>query len=124
VWYLWYIIGVGQTTIGVDMSNKRDRLITRLRKAGSLTKKTQIWLDADLSRAEELELVKEMILSLPKGSYRLYDGTNNLIDTIWEMYGLMPSMLISQSMLLGMQSVNEKKIYVSFTHGLDIIQIK
>lgn len=109
------------------MSKKRDRmkLITKLRKADNPTKKTQIWLDADLSRLEAEELVKEMILTVP-GSYHLYErryGTN-LIDTIWEMYGFFPSQLITQSMLLGMQAVNEKKIYVSFTHDLDIIQIK
>lgn len=101
------------------------KLITKLRKADTL-KKNQIWYDADLSRSEAEELVKEMILTVPKGSYHLYErryGTN-LIDTIWEMYGWMPSMLISQSMLLGMYAINEKKIYVSFTHDLDIIQIK
>ena|SRR5690606_20948836 len=102
------------------------KLITKLRKADSLTKKTQIWLEANLNCAEQLELVKEMILTVPKGSYHLYErryGTN-LVDTIWEMYGWIPSLLIKESMLLGMQAVNEKKIYVSFTHDLDIIQIK
>lgn len=101
------------------------KLITKLRKADIL-KKNQIWQDTDLSRLEAEELVKEMILTVPKGSYHLYErryGTN-LIDTIWEMYGWMPSMLISQSMLLGMQAIDEKRIYVSFTHDLDIIQIK
>jgi hypothetical protein len=108
------------------MSKKRDRLITKLRKADNPTKKTQIWLDADLSRLEAEELVKEMILTVPKGTYHLYERRYgaNLIDTIWEMYGWMPSMLISQSMLLGMQTIDEKKIYVSFTHGLEIVQIK
>ena len=102
------------------------KLITKLRKADTFEKKTQIWLDANLSHEEQEALVKEMILTVPKGTYRLYERKYgiNLIDTIWEMYGWMPSMLISQSMLLGMQVVNEKKIYVSFTHDLDIIQIK
>ena len=105
------------------MSKKRDRLITKLRRANTF-EKNQIWLNANLNREEQLELVKEMILTVPKGTYHLYDSPNNLVDTVWEIYGWMPSMLISQPMLLGMMTVNEKRIYVSFTHGLDIIQIK
>lgn len=109
----------------MKLSLAQKKLLTKLRKADTLETKTQIWLDANLSREEQEALVREMILTMPKGTYRLHERSGiNLVDIIWEMYGWMPSMLISQAMLLGMQSVNEKKIYVSFTHGLDIIQIK
>jgi hypothetical protein len=67
-----------------------------------------------------------MVLSLPKGHYKLHDrqyGTN-LIDKMWEMYGWMPSMLVSESMMLGLQALYPEKVYASFTLGLDAIEIK
>lgn len=100
------------------------KMITKLRKA-DVTKKTDIWQGVDMLQYEREDIVKEMILSIP-GHYKLLDrqyGTN-LVDAISEMYGWMPSMLISQSMLLGMQATHPKKVYASFTLGLDAIEIK
>jgi hypothetical protein len=100
------------------------KLITKLRKADQ-SKKTQIWQDADLSRDEALQLVREMILSLP-GCYKLHDrqyGTN-LVDTVYDAYGWMPSMFVDEPMLLGLQALYREKVYASFTLGLDAIEIK
>lgn len=74
---------------------------------------------------EAEEAVKEMILSLP-GSYKIHDrqyGTN-LVDAVYEVYGWMPSMLINESLLLGMQATNPKKVYASFTLGLDAVEVR
>lgn len=101
------------------------KLITKIRKADA-AKKTKIWQDADLSKAEAIEIVREMVLSVPAGYYKLHGreyGTN-LVDTIYDIYGWMPSMFVSEAMLLGLQATNPKKVYASFTLGLDAIEIK
>jgi len=100
------------------------KLITKIRKADT-TKKTEIWLGLDMMRFEAEALVAEMVLSLP-GHYKLHDrqyGTN-LVDKMYEVYGWMPSMLVSESMLLGLQALNPKKVYATFTLGLDAVEIK
>lgn len=100
------------------------KLITKIRKAAP-ENKTKVFQDADLLRHEAEDLVIEMILSLP-GYYKLHDrkyGTN-LKEKVTEVYGWMPAMFITEKMLLGMQAINEKKVYASFTLGLDAIQIK
>lgn len=100
------------------------KLINKIKKADT-QKKTQIWQDADLSRYEAEQLVKEMILSLP-GYYKLHGreyGTN-LVDTVYEVYGWMPSMFIDEKMILGLQVEFPKKVYATFTLGLDAIEIK
>lgn len=107
-------------------TNKEIRMktLTKLRKADSL-KKTEIWQALDMNRQDAENLVKEMIMSVP-GYYKIHSreyGTN-LIDTIYETYGWMPSMLISERLLLGMQVMNPKKVYASFTLGLDAIEIR
>jgi hypothetical protein len=101
------------------------KLLAKIRKA-TATKKTEIWQSLDLSSVERDQLIRDMVMSLPKGHYKLHDrqyGTN-LIDTMWEIYGWMPSMLVSESTLLGLQAVYPEKIYASFTLGLDAIEIK
>jgi len=101
-------------------------LMNKIRRAKTPDQKTAIWLGADLLRAEYLSLVRLMVLSLPKGYYKLHSreyGTN-IVDTVWEMYGWMPSMMIDENILLGLQATNEDRVYASFTHGLDAIQIK
>ena len=46
------------------------------------------------------------------------------MDTIYDLYGWMPSMFVSESMLLGLQALYPDKVYASFTLGLDAIEIK
>lgn len=99
-------------------------LINKLKKA-DFTRKTELWHDANMTCCEANELVKEMVLSLPKGTYRLH-GRNygtNLVDAIYEAYGWMPSMLVDEPMILGLQVLHRKKIYASFTLGLDVVVI-
>ena len=101
------------------------KLITKIKKANSQTEKTDIFQNADLSRQETIELVRDMIFSTPKGYYKLHGreyGTN-LVDIIYEMYGWMPSMFVDKPMMLGLQVLYPKKVYASFTHGLDAIEI-
>lgn len=100
------------------------KLITKLRKA-DFSKKTQLWLDADLLCWQAEDLVKEMILSLP-GYYRVVgrDTCANLVDKIYETYGWMPSMFVSENLLRGMAVQYPGKIYVAFTHGLDVVEVK
>lgn len=105
--------------------NKTAKLIKRL-KAADFSKKTDIWQAADLTRSEGEDAVKAMILDLPPGGYKLHDreyGTN-IADTIYNEYGWMPSMLVSESLLLGLQVAHPDKVYASFTLGLDAIEIK
>lgn len=102
----------------------KNKLITKIKKADA-SKKTEIWQAADLSHLEKEEIVKEMVLSLP-GRYKLRDrqyGTN-LVDKIYEVYGWMPSMFVSERMLLGLQVLHPKKVYATFTLGLDAIEVK
>jgi len=102
------------------------KLITEIKKANDISEKTSIWLNADYSQDEYGKLVMEMVLTLPKGYYKLHDrkyGTN-IVDAIYEKYGWMPSMLVSESMMLGLQALYPNKVYASFTLGLDAIELK
>jgi hypothetical protein len=102
------------------------KLITKIRKAKNNQQKTDILLDANLMEWEYDELTKEMVLSLPKGGYKLHSreyGTN-LRDAIYDLYGWMPSILVSEEMLLGLEVVYPKKVHASFTLGIDKIEIK
>jgi hypothetical protein len=100
------------------------KLLTKIKKA-DFSKKTKIWQDLDLSYDEYVQLVREMILSLP-GYYKIHDrqyGTN-LVDKLYENYGWMPSMFVDEKMMLGLQNLYPKKVYASFTLGLDAVEIK
>jgi hypothetical protein len=100
------------------------RLITKIRKADA-PKKTEIFCNADLSRYDAMQLVAEMVLHLPKGYYKLHSreyGTN-LIDTVYETYGWMPSLLVDEPLLLGLAVLYPRKIRASFTHDMDAIHI-
>jgi hypothetical protein len=100
-------------------------LIHKIKRA-SWTRKTEVWNDADLSLPDARDLVAEMVLSLPAGCYRLHgrDYGTNLIDAIYGTYGWMPSMLVDEPMLLGLQVLYPDKIYASFTLGLDVVEVK
>ena len=101
------------------------KLLNKLKKANDSSKKTDIWYDADLKLDEMNEIVKKMILSLP-GYYKLHSreyGTN-IVDALYEIYGLFPSRLVTESMILGLQARYPDKVYASFTLGLDVITIK
>lgn len=102
------------------------KLITKIRKAQGPCKKTAIWQTADLSKEQAERLVQEMILSLPKGHYKLHcrEYGTNIADVIYDVYGWMPSMFVNESMMLGLQVLHPDKIYASFTLGLDAIEIK
>lgn len=79
----------------------------------------------NMTRDQAEEIVIEMILSLP-GYYRV-DGRDtcaNLVDTICETYGWMPSMLVSKPLLRGMAVKYPKRVYVTFTLGLDAVEVK
>lgn len=102
------------------------KIITKIRKAKDHQKKTDIWHSSNLSREESEQLVREMVLSLPSGYYKLHDrqyGTN-IVDAIYDEYGWMPSMFVNEPMMLGLQALYPEKVYASFTHGLDAIEIK
>ncbi len=108
------------------MFQKVNSLLTKIRNAKDSRKKTEIWYSANLSREEAEQLVREMILSLPVGHYKLHDrqyGTN-IVDSIYNEYGWMPLMLVSEPMMLGLQALHPERIYASFTLGLDAIEIK
>jgi len=101
------------------------KLINKIKKA-DFRKKTALWQEADLSREQAEKIVAEMVLSMPKGFYCLHGreyGTN-LVDAIYNVYGWMPSMFVSERMILGLQILHPKKIYASFTLGLDAVEIK
>lgn len=101
-------------------------IIAKIRKASDPHKKTDIWQSLDISREEKEKIVRDMVLLLPAGYYKLHDrkyGTN-IVDTMWEHYGWMPSMFVSESMMLGLQALYPKKVYASFTLGLDAIEIR
>ena len=119
----WYIVGVNKKHIKTKRIQMK--LITKIKKA-ERAEKTEIFLSLELSNDEQCQLIRDMVLSLPKGYYKLHDRQygENLIDKIWEIYGWMPSMLISESTLLGLQALYPNKIYASFTLGLDAIEIK
>ena len=101
------------------------KIINKIRKA-EFSKKTELWRNADLSRADAEKLVGEMVLTMPAGYYKLHGreyGTN-LVDAVYEVYGWMPSMFVDEKMLLGLQAIHPDKVYASFTLGLDVIQLK
>jgi len=118
--------GSGGGGTGREVSKKEKELINKIGKAEDSGKKTKIFEKANLTKEEAQHLVRNMVLTVPKGHYKLHGreyGTN-LVDTIYNMYGWMPSMHVSESMLLGLQATHPEKVYASFTHGLDAIQIK
>ena len=101
------------------------KLINKIKKA-DFAAKTAIWTAAELSREQAEKIVAEMVLSMPKGFYNLHGreyGTN-LVDAVYNVYGWMPSMFVSERMLLGLQILQPQKLYASFTLGLDAIEIK
>jgi len=101
------------------------KLMHKIKKADQ-SRKTKLWQGADMSSPDARDLVSAMVLSLPAGHYRLHgrDYGTNLIDTMYDVYGWMPSMLVDERMLLGLQALHPEKIYASFTLGLDVIEIK
>ncbi len=101
-------------------------IIAKIRRASDPRKKTEIWQSLDLSRDELETIVRGMVLSLPAGYYKLRSreyGTN-IVDTMYDVYGWMPSMFVNEPMLLGLQALYPEKVYASFTLGLDAIEIK
>ena len=102
------------------------RLLTKLKKANRKTK-TNIWNEAFPLRSAESELaVQEMILSLP-GQYQ-YRASQpgygvDIVDAVAEYYGWMPAMLVSERMLRGLASTHPQMIYVTFTLGLNMIEV-
>jgi hypothetical protein len=110
----------------VTTEPKHRQLLAKLRRAKDAQKKAKIWHDADLSGDEVDQVVRAMVLSLPKIPYKLHDreyGTN-LVDAVYETYGWMPSMFVSESMMLGLQALYPDKVYASFTHNLDAVELK
>ena len=109
-----------------DIRLRGRKLINKIRRAKDTTVKTKIWQDADLSKPEAEETVREMILTMPKGYYCIHNrkyGTN-LMDKVYDTYGWMPSMFVDERMMLGLQALYPKKIYAAFTLGLDAVEIK
>ena len=101
-------------------------IIAKIRKASDPRKKTELWQSLDLLRDDYEKIVRGMVLSLPAGYYKLHDrkyGTN-IVDTMYDTYGVMPSMFVNESMMLGLQALYPEKVYASFTLGLDAIEIK
>ena len=102
------------------------RFLNKIRKAKDPRKKTALWQAADLSREQGEQIAGKMVLSLPAGHYKLHGreyGTN-LVDKVYEMYGWMPSMLVSEAMMLGLQALHPERVYAAFTLGLDAIEIR
>ena len=101
------------------------KLITKIKKAKSPQKKQDLWLDADMSQEEAKALVKDMVLTC-KGCYHLYNREygENIVDKVFEIYGWMPSMFIDEALIMGLTITHPRKVHASFTHNLDIIEIK
>jgi hypothetical protein len=102
------------------------RITTKIRNAKDSQKKTEIWQSLDLPRDELEQIVRDMVLSLPAGHYKLHSreyGTN-IVDTMYDIYGWMPSMFVNEPMMLGLQALYPQRVYASFTLGLDAIEIK
>lgn len=98
-------------------------LLTKLKKSKN---KDETWYEFELSKPDAEDFVIKIILSLPKGDYKLNDdryGTS-IRDVIYKLYGNWPSMLVNQNMLLGLQAKYPNKVSASFTHDLDKITIK
>lgn len=100
------------------------KLITKIKKA-TREKKTNLWIDANLFGDERSQMLRDMVLSMPKGCYHLHqrERGDNLVDEIFEKYGWMPSLLIDEPLILGMTILYPKKIYATFTLGLDVVEI-
>jgi hypothetical protein len=101
------------------------KLINKIKKA-DFSRKTRLWMDADMTADEARALVADMVLAVPVGHYKLHDreyGTN-LVDAVYAIYGWMPSMLIDAPMILGLACLHPDRVYASFTLGLDAIEIK
>lgn len=115
-----------ELTTTSNKSGDIGKIIAKIRKADDPQKKTELWQSLDLPRKDLEEIARKMVLSLPAGYYKLHDrkyGTN-IVDKMYDIYGWMPSMLVSESMMLGLQALYPKKVYASFTLGLDAIEIK
>lgn len=110
-----------------SMMNEREikKALRKIRAAKDFNKKNAIFLSMTFSEREREQIVLEMVKTLPAGYYKLHGreyGTN-LIDTAWTIYGPYLSIQITERIMLGLQTLYPKKFIVSFTLGLDAIQI-
>jgi len=99
--------------------------LKKIANAKSRDKKTDLWYEFLDSGGDTNALLRAMILSLPAGCYKLhsYKYGNNITDAIHEMYGTCPTRFMSENIFLGLTAVKPNKVYASFTHGLDAIEI-
>lgn len=109
-----------------SITTKQKNLIKKIKNAKTMQGKADAWYEADLTSDGYNKLVQDMILSLPEGYYKLHDRTygNNIQDKIYELYGNNPSISVNESMMLGLQAKYPGKVYATFTHDLDAIEIK
>ena len=100
------------------------KLINKIKKADRV-KKSTLWHDADMTLENSTQLVRDMVLSLP-GCYKLNSREygDNLVDKVYEVYGWVPSMWVDERLIMGMTVLYPKKVYASFTLGLDVVEIK
>lgn len=100
------------------------KLITKIKKA-DISKKATLWHDANMTLEQSTQLVRDMVLSL-HGCYKINSREygDNLVDKVHDIYGWVPSMWVDERLLMGMTVLYPKKVYASFTLGLDVVEIK
>jgi hypothetical protein len=101
------------------------QLIAKIKEEKDQNKKADLWYDADLNTSEGNQAVREMVMSLPAGQYKLHSreyGTN-LVDLMYELYGKMPSNMVDEPLLLGLTTTNPEKVNATFTHDMDSVTI-
>lgn len=98
---------------------------TRIKRIKRLSRKDVAYLD--LSLTDRDAAIRETILSLPKGTYtRNITGKSApaLTETIQDLLGPMASLDVTERLLRGLSVLYPKQIRVSFTLGLQEIEIR
>jgi len=111
----------GESTV----SKSEKELMSKLKRAKDHGKKDKIFYDANLSKEDSDRLVMAMITTVPKGQYKLHSREYgvNIRDVIYDMYGNMPSNILSESVLLGASIRYPKKVRATFTHDMDKLTV-
>lgn len=92
--------------------------ITAIKRADGNTKKDKLF--SALSEQEKYDVLSQFVLSLPKDAYPL----RRLNDLIFESLGMFAMFAADKRFFRGLAALNDKKIWCSFTHGLEEVTIK
>jgi len=97
------------------------KFLAKIRRTKTNTKKDEIF--HTVHGNDHLIVVKEMVLSLPKGSYTL-NRINSIQDKVCELYGVFASISVSERIIRGMAVEYSKLVYATFTLGMQQIIIR